>query len=179
MTSSPTFSPTFPSSRLVRRLQIALLALGLVALAGCGFHLRGPQPLAFATIHIGLTQYSDLGMKLRRQVALSGSTTVEEDPAQAEVRLQILTNERTREILSLTPAGKVREYELEQHIRFRLIDKDANELIPPANITVRREYTFDDEQILGKEQEEALLYRDMETDLVRRIMWQLAAWKRP
>jgi LPS-assembly lipoprotein len=167
------------SSCFVRRLYIALLALGLVALAGCGFHLRGPQPLDFATIHIGASQYSDLGMKLRRQVALSGSTKVEEDPAQAEVRLQILTNERTREILSLKPNGTVREYELEQHIRFRLIDKNSSELIPPSNVTVRREYTFDDDLILGKEQEEALLYRDMETDLVRRIMWQLAAWHRP
>ncbi|MDR0702060.1 MAG: LPS assembly lipoprotein LptE [Azoarcus sp.] len=161
-----------------RRLRIA--ALGLVLLAGCGFHLRGPQPLAFASIHIGADAYSPLGVALRRQIALSTTTTVEEDPARAEVQLQILANERTREILSLTTAGKVREYELGQRIRFRLIGRaDKEELIPPVNITARREYTFNDELILGKEQEEALLYRDIEDDLVRQITRRLAAVRRP
>lgn len=156
-----------------------LAALAFAALvAGCGFHLRGPQPLAFSTIHIGAGQYSPLGAALRRQIALSGTTTIEEDASKAEVHLQILADERTREILSLTPAGKVREYELGQRIRFRLADRDGSELIPPTNIAARREYTFSDEQVLGKEQEEALLYRDMEDDLVRQLMRRLAAWRR-
>ena len=154
-------------------------AVMLTALAGCGFHLRGPKPLDFATLHISASHYSTLGTALRRQVELSGSTTVVEDPARAEVRLQILTSERTREILSITAIGKVREYELSQRIRFRLIDRENKELLPPVNLIARREYTFDDEQVLGKEQEEALLYRDMETDLVRQIMLRLAAWHRP
>ena len=165
---------------MLPRLSPAILAaLAFVALAaGCGFHLRGPQPLAFSSIHIGAGQYSPLGAALRRQVALSGTTTVEEDADKAEVRLQILADERTREILSLTSAGKVREYELGQRIRFRLAGRDGSELIPPTNIAVRREYTFNDEQILGKEQEEALLYRDMEDDILRQLMWRLAAWRR-
>ncbi|MDR2093673.1 MAG: LPS assembly lipoprotein LptE [Azoarcus sp.] len=163
-----------------RRLRVAALVLGLALLAGCGFHLRGPQPLAFASIHIGADAWSPLGIALRRQIALSTTTRVEEDPARAEVRLQILANERTREILSLTTAGKVREYELGQRIRFRLIGRDEKEeLIPPVNITARREYTFNDELILGKEQEETLLYRDMEDDLVRQIARRLSAVRRP
>jgi LPS-assembly lipoprotein len=39
---------------------------------------------------------------------------VEEDAAKAEALLQILSNDRGREILSLTGAGKVREYQLVQ-----------------------------------------------------------------
>ncbi|MDR1424351.1 MAG: LPS assembly lipoprotein LptE [Azoarcus sp.] len=163
--------------RFVRRLPIAALALGLAALAGCGFHLRGPQALAFSTAHVAVSQYAELGMALRREIELSGTTRIMEDPNAAEVRLQILANERTREILSLTSAGKVREYELEQHVRFRLVDRENKELIPATNLAVRREYTFSDEQILGKEQEEALLYHDMEADLVRQIMWRLGTWK--
>jgi LPS-assembly lipoprotein len=166
-------------SCLTRHVRHIFLVLGLAALAGCGFHLRGPQPLAFSTVHIGASQYTQLGIALRRQVALSGTTTVEEDASRAETKLQILANDRTREILSLTPSGTVREYELTQAIRFRLADRDGNELIPPATLSARREYTFDDELILGKEQEEALLYNDMENDLVRQIMRRLAAWQRP
>jgi LPS-assembly lipoprotein len=72
----------------------------------------------------------------------------------------------------------VREYQLTQRIRFRLVDNKNVELIPPTNITGQREYTFDDEEVLGKEQEEALLYRDMQADLVQQIMRRLAAYHR-
>jgi LPS-assembly lipoprotein len=166
-------------SLFARHGWLILLAIGLAALAGCGFQLRGAQPLAFSTIHVGVSQYSSLGIALRRQIALSGSTTAEEDAPRAETRLQILSNARSREILSLTAAGRVREYELIQTIRFSLVDHEGNELIPPTTLSARREYTFDDELVLGKEQEEALLYDDMESDLVRQLMRRLAAWQRP
>ncbi len=163
-----------------RRLLVAGPALASAALlAGCGFRLRGPQPLAFATLHVGASEFSDLGIALRRQVATSATTTVVEDAAQADARLQILGDERTREILSLTGAGKVREYQLGQRIRFRLVDKSDNELIPPTTLAARREYTFSDQEVLGKEQEEALLYRDMQADLVQQMMRRLALYKRP
>jgi len=166
-------------SCLARYARFVFLAFGLAALAGCGFHLSGPRPLAFSTIHVSISEYSSLGIVLRRQIALSGSTTVEKDASRAEVKLQILSNSRGREILSITPTGTVREYELTQVIRFRLADHDGKELIPPTAISVRREYTFSDELILGKEQEEVLLFEDMEKDLVRQLLRRLAAWQRP
>ncbi|MDR2880298.1 MAG: LPS assembly lipoprotein LptE [Azoarcus sp.] len=162
-----------------RHARFILLAFGIIALAGCGFRLSGPKPMAFSTVHVSETQYSQLGIALRRQIALSGSTQVEEDASRAETRLQILANTRSREILSLTATGRVREYELIQTLRFRLVDSNNNELIPPSTLTARREYTFSDEIILGKEQEEALLYDDMQSDLVRQLMRRLAAWQRP
>jgi len=152
-----------------RRLLKAGAALAASAmLAGCGFHLRGPQPLAFSTLHVSVSEFSDLGSAIRRKVENSGTTTVTEN-----------ANERGREILSLTSSGTVREYQLTQRIRFRLIDNKNVELIPPTNISGQREYTFDDEEVLGKEQEEALLYRDMQADLVQQIMRRLAAYRRP
>jgi len=165
--------------RLTPHVRLILLAFGIAALAGCGFRLSGAHTLAFSTVYISASQYSPLGTALRRQIALSSSTTVEEEAARAEVKLQILANERLREILSITPAGRVREYELTQTLRFRLVDRNNNELIPPTTLSARREYTFNDELILGKEQEEALLYNDMESDLVRQLMRRLTAWQRP
>jgi LPS-assembly lipoprotein len=38
---------------------------------------------------------------------------------------------------------------------------------------------FDETQVLAKESEEALLYRDMQADLVQQIMRRLAAVKPP
>lgn len=162
-----------------RRLLAASGALAALSLAGCGFRLRGPQKLDFATLHIGVSELSEFGAELRRMVATSGTTTVVSDPAQADARLSILANERGREILSLTGAGRVREYQISQRLRFQLVDRAGAVLIPPTTLTAQREYTFDDSQVLGKEQEEALLYRDMQSDLLQQLMRRLAAARRP
>lgn len=159
-----------------RRILLAAAALApLLFAGGCGFRLRGPQPLAFSTIHIDADPNSPLGAALRRRIPTSGTTVVVEDPAAADARLQILRNVRTREILSLSADGKVREYQLGQAITFRLIDRNGTELLPATSISARREYNFDDSQVIAKEQEEALLYRDMERDLQQQLMRRLAA----
>ena len=156
-----------------------LTAAGALAashlLAGCGFHMRGPQPLAFATIYLGTSENTGLGAQLARQVRTSGSTEVVGDPAQADVRLQILRDTFAREILSLTGAGKVREYQLTREFAFQLVDRDGAVLIPPTLLTAQRDYTFQDERILAKEQEEDLLLADMQNEIVRQLMRRLAA----
>lgn len=161
-----------------RRLLLAGGGLTALLVSGCGFRLRGPQALDFATVYINTPPETELGAQLRRLIATSGTTTVTEDAEQAEARLQILGNDRGREILSLTGAGKVREYQLTQSLRFQLLGQGGKVLIPPTSLLARREYTFDDSQILGKEQEENLLYRDMQNDLVQQLMRRLAVARR-
>lgn len=162
-----------------RRLMLGGAGLAGLLLSGCGFKLRGPQALGFATVHINTSAMTELGASLRRLIATTGSTTVVEDPDQADARLQILSNDRGREILSLSGTGKVREYQLTQTLRFQLLDKAGKALIPPTAIAASREYTFDDSQVLGKEQEESLLYNDMQKDLLQQLMRRLAAAHAP
>lgn len=159
-----------------RRLFLAYaLATAAAGLTGCGFRPRGPRPLPFATLYIGADPNSGFGAALRRQIATTGTTITVEEAPQAEARLDILRNSRTQDILSLSSAGKVREFQLVQTLTFRVVDRAANELIPATSISVRREYSFDDAQVIAKEQEEALLWRDMENDLLQQLMWRLAA----
>lgn len=164
-----------PSRRRLLGQLAAVAAANIVA--GCGFRLRGREQFAFASIHVGVSPNTELGGVLRRRLRASGNTVVSEDASQAEVRLEILRNERSREILTLTGAGKVREYELRHAITFRLVDRSGVERLPASTIAAKREYNFDDSRILAKEQEEALLYRDMQGDLVDQMMRRLAAVK--
>ena len=60
---------------------------------------------------------------------------------------------------------------------FRVRDKLGNELLGPTTISLNRPITFDETQLLAKEQEEALLYKDMQTDLVQQMMRRMAAIK--
>ena len=71
----------------------------------------------------------------------------------------------------------MREYTLYYKLRFRLKDKQNNELLAPTEIVLKRDITFNEAQVLAKEREEELLYRDMQADLVQQIMRRLSAVK--
>ncbi|MDP5240371.1 LPS assembly lipoprotein LptE [Uliginosibacterium sp. 31-16] len=159
---------------MLRRILLAVL---LVSLSACGFHLRGPQPLPFATLYLEMNQYSDLAAAIKRQIATSGSTKVVDKVTDAEVRMVVVRDAKEKHILSLSSTGTVREYELRQRFGFRLLDKQGKEVMPFNEIYIYRSVTFATGQELAKEQEEALLYRDMENDLVQQLMRRLASAK--
>lgn len=163
-----------PASTFRRRLLLAGTAA--LALSGCGFRLRGPQLMAFETIHIvGLDPHSAIGSDLRRQIQANGITRVLSSRDEAEVVLEVLRDQREREILSLSGGGSVREYEIERVLLFRVIRPDGSQVLGPTLLRARREYDFDDTQVIAKQREEQLLYTDMEADLVQQLVRRLAA----
>lgn len=154
-----------------------------VALSACGFHLRGSgghYTLPFPTMYVGLPESSPLAIDLKRNIRVNGGTEVVNDPKLADGVIEVQTDpEKTRSktILSLNSNGRVREYLLSYNIVFRVRDKLGNELLAPTQITLNRPITFNETQLLAKEQEEALLYKDMQTDLVQQMMRRMAAIK--
>ena len=160
---------------MLRRAFIA--AVLLASLSACGFHLRGPQALPFATIHLGMNPYDDFTAAIKRQIAASGSTKAVNQLADAEVSLQVVLNSKDKHILSLNSKGTVREYQLRQRFAFRLVNKAGEELISRSEIYVYRDVSFSEGQELAKAQEDALLYRDMENDIVQQLMRRLSKAK--
>ncbi|NRR31070.1 hypothetical protein HSX11_12850 [Oxalobacteraceae bacterium] len=164
------------------RLWGALLALSLM-LSACGFHLRGnggQYALPFPSLYVGLPEASPLAIDLKRNIRATGSTTVAASAKDADGVIEVLTDPektRSKSILSLNANGRVREYLLAYNIVFRVRDRLGNELLGPTQIALNRPLTFNETQLLAKEQEEALLYRDMQTDLVQQMMRRLAAIK--
>ena len=51
------------------------------------------------------------------------------------------------------------------------------ELIAPTSLMARRDIAFNESELLAKESEEALFYRDMQSDLVRQIVNRLQGIK--
>lgn len=154
----------------------AALGLIVVALTACGFHLRGAQPMPFESLYLEMSNFSELGASIRRQLRANG-TRVPERREDAEVRLVVVQDAKEKHILTLNAAGTVREYQLRQRFSFRLMDAKGGEVMPLNEIYVYRDISFNDAQTLAKEQEEGLLYRDMENDLVQQLMRRLAAAK--
>jgi LPS-assembly lipoprotein len=152
-----------------------LLIVGLALLLGaCGFHLREQAFLPYATMYVEGDSNSALVQELKRAV-VSGGVSLTDQPAQAEAVLQVLSETREKNILSLSGGGRVREFELFYQVSFRLNRGKGGDIAAPRTILLKREMSFNDSQVLAKESEEALLYRDMQRDAVQQILRQVAA----
>lgn len=156
----------------MRRRTFCLLPAAAL-LSACGFQLRRARTMPFASIYLPAIG-GELGTRIRQGLQDSGVEIVP-DVKQAEVRLDMAVAGRDREILSLSGAGKVREYEIIQRIRFALYAADGSVRLAPVTLEARRDYTYDDALLLAKEQEEALLWQDIDADLARRVLDRLAA----
>lgn len=151
----------------------ALLGLAVAALAGCGFKLRGAQTLPIDTLFLALPVNSALGAEITRVVRSSTNARVVTDRKQAQAVFELLGESREREVLSVNAQGRAREYQLRLLTTFRVTAPNGTELIGPTTLTARRDIAFNESELLAKESEEAVLYRDMQSDLVRQMVTRL------
>ncbi|MEC5162410.1 MULTISPECIES: LPS-assembly lipoprotein LptE [unclassified Janthinobacterium] len=168
----------------IQRARVAgLMLLAALALSACGFHLRGANGsfnLPFATLFITLPKLSPLAIDLKRNIRVNGGTEILEARDGADGIIDVLSDPDTtrgKTILSLSNNGRVREYQLSYTIVFRVLDRQGTELLGPTTISLTRPISFNESQLLAKETEEALLYRDMKSDMVQQMMRRIAAVK--
>jgi LPS-assembly lipoprotein len=148
-------------------------------LAGCGFQLRGAANLPFDTLYVQAPVGSQFAMQFRRVVAAGGGTRIVNDPKAAAATLVLVSELREKSILSLSGGGRVREFQLRYRMSYRLLNNKAVETIPVTEIALTRDFSFNDQETLSKESEEALLFRDMQSDAVQQLVRRLRAAKLP
>ena len=156
--------------------QTGLLSLVGLALAGCGFKLRGNQNFAFSSIAVLPHPGGALAIELRR--SLGAAVRVlgpDAPPGQAQVVLELLQEQREKTVVGVNSSGQVREFQLRIRAKFRVRTREGQELLPVTEILQQRDISFNESAVLAKEAEEALLYRDMQTDIVQQLMRRLAA----
>jgi len=155
-------------------------ALALILLlSACGFQLRGAYPLPFEKLYIALPETTELHAQLKRSISAGSNARIVDTQKDAQAILLIPNDTITKNILSLSATGRAREFQLVRTFNFRLVDDIGRDWLPPSQIVVRRDITFTDDQVLSKEAEETLLWRDIQNDLVQQILRRLAAAKPP
>ena len=163
----------------MRRAAVLLclpLSLCSILLAACGFQLRGTADVPFQTIYVPSVA-GGIGLDLKRNIQGGTRAKVVEEAKQAEAVLDIVEETREKEILSLSGTGRVREFQLRYRVGFRVHDGKGKDFVPTNTVTLVRDITFNDTEVLAKETEEQLLYRDMQSDMVQQVLRRLAAAK--
>ena len=158
------------------------LAAGMsMALAGCGFRLRGSATLAFETLRMAGSVGSPLARELRLALIKQGvrvDTPNETVLAANEIPQVVLTvsqDQRQRVVVGQTSAGQVRELELRALFAFQLTNATGREVIPSTSLTLTRSLNFSETAVLAKDAEEAQLFNDMQNDMVSQVMRRLSS----
>lgn len=147
-----------------------------VALAGCGFKLRGSQAFAFTRIAIMPNPGGAIAQELRRSFGNEVQVLATDEPlTRAQLVLTVADEQREKVVVGVNTSGQVREFQLRMRVRVRLITAKGKDLIAGDEILQRRDISYNETAALAKEAEEALLYRDMQSDIVQQILRRLVA----
>ena len=157
-------------------LSLTLALVGATALQACGFKLRGTQSFAFDSIAVEANPAGAVTTELRK--ALSSRLFVNRaPPLVAQVTLELLQEALERAVAGVNAAGQVRELQLRIRVKFRLRNARGKDLIEETEILQQRDISFSESAVLAKEVEEALLYKNMQADIVQQLLRRLAAVK--
>jgi LPS-assembly lipoprotein len=160
-------------------MRIILLLL-VLSLSACDFHLRGHNMqgsgLPFGSLYLKSAAPSPLVPDLQNNLELY-KIRITSTAAEADLTLDIVSEATSKQIVALSGAGQVLEFQLSYRVALRAYDKQMNDWLPADEIALQRSLPYDDAQILAKEQEEALLYRDMRADAVQQVMRRLSRAK--
>ena len=147
-------------------------ALGLSA---CGFRLRGSATLPFDTLYLALPANSSFDAELARNLRAGTNVKLVDKRDEAQAILEVGADTRDREVVSVNAQGQVREVRLRQTVTVRVTDGKGRDFLPSTTLFTRRDVSYDERQVLASQAEEALIYRDMQTDLVQQLLRRLSA----
>jgi LPS-assembly lipoprotein len=161
-------------TRYFSRLTVCVL---VVLLSACGFHLRGlgdpgtARQFPFHSLYIdsSLPVASALAARLRYEptMRLLPSAT------NADAVLRILSETRNKDISSIDRNGQTNEYRLTYSMTAQLY-MDGSPVGPQIVVRQSRTMTYSSSVVLGKGQEEDLLWNDMVSDAAQLMLYRLS-----
>lgn len=150
-----------------RLVKLAATVLAVALLVGCGFQLRGATqlPPSVGVVYIDTSDrftvfYRQLTTAIRQE-----NRRITRDSTAADAVIRILRDETGQRVLSVSARNVPREYDVFYTIRYSVL-VDGNEVLPPEQLTLTRDYTYDETQVLGKALEEETLRESLAADLV-------------
>lgn len=163
--------------RLIPGFRYVVCIVLLVLVSACGFQLRGYDMQGEGGLKglvlksLALT-FADEAIEHEWQPLLSRQlsrfqVTVSE---QAPVTLHLTKVRSNKGIVAYDSRGKAAEYELHHGLTFVFYDAQDRVLLGPDTVDSKRVYTFDQNRVSGKNQEERLLLREMRAEILQKLM---------
>lgn len=150
-----------------------LVAVSLLV-AGCGFQLRGKVDLPDSLTEPYVRgDDAQLVSTLNQALRFSGAAPTSSASA-ATATIEFVQSVYSRNVRTVDSRGLATGYELSYVVVYRVLDQSGEVALPNARIEQKRNFNWDETQVLQKEQEERELKEQMQTDIVQQMLRRLA-----
>ena len=158
-------------------IQKKLIAiLFLLVITSCGFHIRGMTEISFKTISLEGKELSFT--KNLKQILKSNKVAIVSPTENPELRIELMSEESEKRILSLSGQGLVREFEIFYRVRYRIKTSDSEIWSQENIIETRKDFTYSDSNLIGKEEEERQLNEAMRNEAITNLFNQIQLIKK-
>jgi len=132
------------------------------------------SPVMRTTFIDARDERTDFQIELRRALVASGTKLATTEKTEGAAVLKILKDDTGRRVLSVSARNTPREYEVFYIVEYS-VTASGQELLPPQKLELTRNYSFDEQRLLAKEQEEDILRSQIARDLAGIVMRRLAS----
>jgi LPS-assembly lipoprotein len=152
---------------LIKKAVIFFMAL---LLSACGYHLRGALELPANMKNVYVEGGSATLLEQFKQVMTSSSAQIASSRKDAGIVIKIANEAFNKRVLSLSTRGKSNEFELTYRLDYEFANASDAVLMPQQSVEIRREYYNDQQFIIAKDQEEAVIRNEMYQQAVQNIV---------
>lgn len=163
----------------------AVIATLAIALASCGFAPRGSLSGTedLGAVFVDAPRNVPIADLLKDEI-LDRNLTLASNRDSANILIRLTDEIETQRILSVQSTGRVSEYELRHSVNMLVAEGRDGDIarydpeLRPNTVTVLREYTYNETDILGKEDEASILRAEMREELARHLLLRVVATTR-
>lgn len=146
--------------------------LGMAALSSCGFHLAGAPNAIIVNHQAWQLDGGALQQPLERMMHYHHLTITDNAPT----RLNVLSMQTRKDIYTITHAAKLNEYLLSLRVHAQAYRNDKA-WGAPITVHIRRTLPYTDSLVLGKQEEENMIWQEMKQDAAEQIIRRLTFLK--
>ena len=149
----------------------------LTTLSACGWRVRGKVDLPYRNLLLSGSMTQEFRDTLEMYLGVNDITLVK-SAKEAELILEIMTEQSARQVLSYNGAGQITAYRIISRVAFRTFDPNGIEVTPEADIYLTRDVDFDQANVQSFDLLVAEHLKVMRVDIVNQLMRRLAAIKK-
>ncbi len=153
----------------------ALLAAGV--LSACGWRIRGRINLPYKNLLVSGVMTPEFRNDLEMYLRMNDVSLVEK-AQEAEVILEIITEQNARQVLSYNGVGQITAYRIISRVVFRVFNPDGIEILPESDIYMTRDIEFNQANIQSFDLLVNEFIKNMRIDIVGQLMRRLASIKK-
>ncbi len=139
-------------------------------LSACGYHMRGSteMPVSLKSVYVegGTAALRDQF----KQTFKASSGQLADSRKDVGIVIKIFNENFNRRVLSLSSRGKSNEFELEYRLDYEFAKANDAPLMDRQSVEVRREYYNDQQFMIAKDNEEAVIRNEMYQQAVNTII---------